>query len=95
MSLLTKANSVFKVDDMVAWESQAGGFSKKKTGKIVAVIPPGKNPVHDKLIPAGLQLRGPGLGVRSEVSYLVQVRKSINLFWIHTKHLRKSLERQD
>lgn len=38
--------STFKKGQTVTWTSQASGFKKKKTGKIVAVILAGKSPKH-------------------------------------------------
>lgn len=39
---------MFKVGDIVEWESVSGGVSKKKRGSIIASVPPGTNPLELK-----------------------------------------------
>lgn len=54
-----------KRGSQVTWESQAQGFWKKKTGKVVEVVPAGKPPKCNKLEGSG--------GPRKVTSYVVQV----------------------
>lgn len=86
--------SEFNVGDLVTWKSQAQGSAVTKTGKIVAIVPPGTHP--NKVIPHDLQDK-PRLydasGTRKDTSYLVAVPtpkgKSCRLYWPRVKHLRK------
>ena len=73
----------FKLNDIVHWTSQAGGIAKKKTGKIIEVVPAGKEPMT--------VLRDPG-GTRNHVSYVVHVegapRSSEANYWPRVSGLR-------
>lgn len=67
----------FKVGDVVTWTSQSGGYSKTKTGTVLAIVPAGSSPV----VPEGYRANskaGYGFG-RSHDSYLIAVGKVI--YW--------------
>ena len=78
-----------KPGDDVYWKSQSYGTPKIKRGKVVAVVPERVHP--EVCIPEGLQLKRPG-NARDHESYLVQVGKSINLYWPLVKYLRNDVE---
>ncbi len=62
-----------KLGDTVTWESQSGGYSKKKTGKIVVVISPNVDPGDvGARFPDELWLKNPGMP-RSHESYLIHI----------------------
>lgn len=64
-----------KLGDVVEWESQSGGFSKKKCGVIAEVVAVGKRP-SDKLFPQFYR-RVWGCGAcRDHESYVVLVKKT-------------------
>lgn len=70
---------MFKVGDVVSWNSQAGGYWKVKTGTIVCVVPAGKQPPADKF---ERLVKTCG---RSEESYVVDV--SGKYYWPHASGL--------
>lgn len=73
---------LFKVGDGVTWTSQAGGYSKVKTGAVVEVIPPGKRPECV-----------PGCGFsRKHESYVIAVKRprSVALYWPNVSALEKA-----
>lgn len=59
----------FKIGDLVTWTSQAGGYAAEKIGKVIAVVPAGKQPID-----VGLTMRGAGFSRKHE-SYVVEVSK--------------------
>jgi hypothetical protein len=70
---------IFTVGDRVTWESQSAGYSKKKSGVVVAVVPP-RQRVNDR-IPCGFRLKSvPGM-YRPHESYLIRVGTSASLYW--------------
>ena len=70
-----------KIGDRVKWKSQSRSYWTTKVGTIVAVVPPGSNPV----IPEGFKgnsSTGYGLCGRKNESYLVRVDgKGNRLYW--------------
>lgn len=71
----------FAVGDLVTWTSQSGGFTKTKTGRIVAIVPP--RTLADKCLPVGFlcnSTAGYG-GSRDHESYLVQIGTARRLYW--------------
>ena len=76
----------FKVGDEVFWTSQAGGSSKAKAGKVVAVVPSHELPI----CPAGMRLKGVHYISRNHESYLVQVGRNRTLYWPLTKYLKRA-----
>lgn len=81
---------MFQLDDEVTWASQAGGFIKVKTGKIVSVIPAGSHPHNHGMIPAGFKVKDLGSSLRKEISYLVAVGKRKVLYWPLVSKLQKA-----
>jgi hypothetical protein len=83
---------MFKVGDVVEWESQSHGFKKRKEGTVVAVVLPSCS--ADGSIPPGhgYKLYIPG-GTRDMESYLVKVGKRRTLYWPRSSalHLAGSL----
>lgn len=79
----------FQVGDTVTWTSQAGGKSKTKTGKVIAVVPKGVN--VRQWVPDGFNdSRLPqNLSFRFHESYLIQVGRSKRLYWPLVKYLEK------
>lgn len=84
----------FAVGDLVTWKSQAQGSTVTKSGKVVAIVPPGTDP--HKAIPPDLQdkvRQFDASGTRKETSYIVAVPtpkgKSCHLYWPRVKNLRK------
>lgn len=73
----------FKLGDCVYWESQAGGFTKKKIGVVDQVVPIGKIPNAK-----AYRILGTGFGMsRNHESYAVKV---VNvLYWPRVSALRK------
>lgn len=55
----------FDCGDMVEWESQAGGHSKKKVGKVIDILVPGDMPRHE--------INGGTGFARKQMSYVVSV----------------------
>lgn len=81
----------FKVGDNVYWSSQAQGRTKEKVGHVFAVVPPLVDP--QTLIPPEMnKLKLPGFPRKHE-SYLIRVKKSINLYWPVVKNLRFNMEK--
>lgn len=72
------ANQKFKKGDIVTWTSQSQGYTRTKTGKIVAVVQAGQEPLTK--VPEGCSLGKPGW-VRDHESYLVQVDGKKRLYW--------------
>lgn len=83
-AILSEQNK-FQPGDTVAWTSQAGGKSKEKTGKVVAVVPANQSP--RLFAPTGLRLKTDALMMRNHESYLIQVGKSKRLYWPLVKYL--------
>lgn len=72
--------STYKVGDAVQWTSQAGGSTKTKVGKVIAVIQGGSNSAErangeiKKRVRAGTHRSAYGGGwARPDVSYVVEV----------------------
>lgn len=69
-----------KIGDEVKWTSQAGGFSKEKVGKIVALVPAGDSALDH--VPEGLRSDNISTTLgRKEDSYLVQLGDSKEVYW--------------
>lgn len=85
----------FKIGAKVTWKSQAGGFTKIKTGKVIGVVMPGAEAAdvyYDKFtgnIEASPQFMLHALP-RNETSYLVQVERPASAQVIHVYHPRTS-----
>ena len=77
---------MFKIGDLVQWESQSGGSRKKKVGRIVKIIPAKRHP--GDLLGKFSMSNNYGLP-RNHKSYLVQVGNSIRLYWPRVVHLKK------
>jgi hypothetical protein len=75
-----------KVGDHVEWTSQAGGYTKKKRGVIVAVVPAHAD--VRKHLPEGKTVDSGSL-FRPQESYLVEVDGSNYLYWPRAKYLRQ------
>lgn len=71
----------FKKGDIVTWTSQASGFKKKKTGKVVFVLPADHAPWE-----CGWGDSGFGSAPRNHRSYIVDVNGK--LYWPLVKHLK-------
>jgi len=79
-----------KKGDMVEWTSQAGGYTKTKRGKIVAVVARGQYPINcipNDTYPFTQTFRDSI--PRYHKSYLVQVGKRSKLYWPLVKNLKK------
>jgi hypothetical protein len=61
----------FEVRSKVRWTSQSQGYTTKKVGEVVAVVPAGCHPKD--CIPRGYKLRPTGLP-RNHESYLVSAK---------------------
>ncbi len=68
----------FKLNQAVAWTSQAGGYSKRKTGKIIEVVPAGKMPTKHTHLDT--------VTTRSHESYVVLSGKQ-RIYWPRVSHL--------
>jgi hypothetical protein len=80
----------FGIGDRVTWESQSAGYSKKKSGVVVAVVPP-RQLVNDR-IPCGFRLKSvPGM-YREHESYLIRVGTSASLYWPRVALLHKEVD---
>ena len=74
----TTKSSTFKKRDTVTWTSQASGVKKKKTGKVVTVLPALHTP--NDVASVGLRLRDRyGWLGRDHRSYIVDVKGK--LYW--------------
>lgn len=69
----------FALGNWVTWKSQANGYWKEKTGKIVEVVPARARP--------NSKIKEPGLS-RQEESYVVKVGSQ--LYWPRVSGLRQS-----
>ena len=81
-----RVKSKFRVGDRVIWTSQSQGFTKTKTGIIVAVVPGGVDPI--KVVPAGMKIMPLHGFARNYESYLVQVAGSKTLYWPLVNNLK-------
>ena len=82
-----------KLGDKVYWTSQAQGFTKRKEGVIVAVVPMNQDPKDYVPQDAGgvfFQLKFPG-GFRDHESYLIRVGKKRTLYWPLAKNLHMDI----
>jgi hypothetical protein len=82
----------FKMNQQVFWESQSAGVTKKKQGRILAVVDSGKRP--DKEMYPSLY-KGAGVGMqRNHESYVVGVDagktagSSIRVYWPLVSNLK-------
>jgi len=87
---------MFARGDVVTWEAHAGTKTYKKTGVIMAVIPPG---VLEQSLPTGYTLPsrvryGECCTFRSTQSYLVSVDNSCVLSWPIASKLKRRDERE-
>jgi hypothetical protein len=80
-------SAVFDVGQKVKWTSQSGGYVKKKEGVVVFIIPSGKIP-YDFI--RGTTFSGDKLSTnpRAHQSYLVQIGRSMILYWPRVCHLK-------
>lgn len=88
---------MFKIGDFVQWSSQAGGFRKHKTGRVVAIVPSHRTPTGDRAREEGFNVyevarqhgarsRFGGGYARKHESYLVLVefpgtKRKPMLYW--------------
>lgn len=81
----------FVLGEKVFWVSQSGGYTKRKEGEIVAIVPPKGNP-HDHALGLGLRCNSSfGYGLpRDHESYLVKIKNQA--YWPRVKHLHKLTE---
>jgi hypothetical protein len=80
----------FSVGDLVTWDSQSAGYLKKKSGIVVAVVPP-RQRVND-CIPCGFVLKSvPGMP-RQHESYLIRIGRSTRLYWPRVALLNKAVD---
>jgi hypothetical protein len=80
-----------KIGDKVQWTSQSAGYSKTKSGVIVAIVPIGYPPQASLL--DNYELKSvPGM-CRDHESYLVAVGKSKRLYWPRVSNLA-AIEKQ-
>jgi len=79
----------------VEWASQSGGFSKVKSGIIIATVPAGKNPMD--YMPENMECNShTGYGApRKHKSYLIQVGKSSRAYWPLVSCLNKPVMAKD
>jgi hypothetical protein len=82
----------FQPGDTITWTSQAGGKSKTKTGKVIAVLPANKSVAQfyrEGGIVGDFQLTRIPIIIssRNHESYLIQVGKSKRLYWPLVKYL--------
>lgn len=75
------------IGDTVSWTSQAAGTTKRKTGKIVAVVPAGKDPAL--YVPKGLLINAWRGDERDHESYLVRVGNKKLLYWPRVSQLKE------
>jgi len=86
----------FKNGDRVSWNSQAGGYRKRKEGVILHTVPAGVHPrvvVTPECLPKGTKFTSP----RTHESYLVLVGKQTRYHWPRVCHLKgekSTLEKQ-
>lgn len=80
----------FAVGDKVQWTSQAGGYTKTKTGTVMVVVPAQTSPheVHLPEVPCTLT-KGIGMSTRLHESYLVHVQGRRELYWPVVSLLRR------
>lgn len=81
---------LFTVGDAVQWTSQAGGYTKTKSGIIVAVVPAKESALNR--IPEGFIKPAPQTvgGYRDHESYLVQVGRQRRLYWPRVANLERT-----
>jgi len=84
----------FQIGDTVTWTSQAGGKSKTKIGKVIAIVQADIEVqyVLTHLQSDGFRLPDASLLPRSHESYLIQVGKSKRLYWPLVRYLEKVSE---
>lgn len=93
----------FNVGDQVTWTSQAGGNTKTKTGKVVAVIEGGPDSAEranaeiKSRVRAGTHRSAYGGGwARADVSYVIEVPQGTTarakpvLYWPVASRLRRA-----
>lgn len=92
----TNSAPKLKIGDKVVWTSQASGSAKAKSGQVVAIVEPGRNPhfqFYTKLYDA--KNAWGGGWARQEYSYLILVPGKTPaskpcLYWPRTKCLVKT-----
>jgi len=79
----------------VEWASQSGGFTKVKSGIIIATVPAGKNPMD--YLPNYMECNShTGYGApRKHKSYLVRVGMSFKAYWPLVSRLNKPVTAKD
>ena len=83
----------FRAGEKVEWTSQAGGYTKTKTGVILVVVPAGvcpKKHANSLELVNVLPPQYPGCP-RDHETYLVQLGRRTRLYWPLVRNL-KSLE---
>jgi hypothetical protein len=83
----------FKVGDIVTWEFQSLGHYRRKKGTVIAVIKPNEHPSTFIRLSFGKYVcrSNGGYGApRDHESYLVQVGKSMRLYWPVVSNLQKA-----
>ena len=80
----------FGIGDRVTWESQSAGYSKKKSGVVVAVVPPRQ--FVNYCIPCGFLLKSIPGKPRPHESYLIRVGASASLYWPRVAMLNKEAD---
>ena len=92
------STQILEVGDRVEWSSQAGGYYKKKEGKVILIVPGGvpphrvmfENIVTAKFVTSAIDSR---TCVRKEVSYVVEVAAKgsgrPHLYWPVVSNLKK------
>lgn len=78
---------MYKLNDIVTWESQSGSYSKIKTGSIVQIVQAGERP--SRVAFPDLYSSGCGFG-RKGISYVVKVGNKH--YWPRTCHLKKRMK---
>ena len=80
----------FDIGDRVTWESQSSGYSKKKSGVVVAVVPPRQ--FVNYCIPCGFVLNSTPGSPRQHESYLIRVGTAASLYWPRVALLHKEAD---
>lgn len=91
----------FKKGDIVEWESQSGGWEKKKKGTIIQVVEVGDNPLsyaNERFLESLYKFKSNTLGYgmpRDHESYLVLVpgatpKQLPSIYWPRVVKLKKS-----
>jgi hypothetical protein len=85
---------MYSINEKVAWTSASGGFKKKKTGIIIAIVPPATDP--RSCIPAGYGFKNHHVAKwRKDESYLVRIEGTKKLYWPVVSDLTSVLDPRD